>query len=383
MIDLDELLAPIGDSVPQGVDLRNPSQHTILSDLRSIWRRARQLAERQEKEAATDGSSVQHQEKEAAPDWASVQHQAEAILARHSKDLEVAAFLAEAILYTEGFAGLANGGALIAGLVEGFGDSLYPAPRADEPGVSAEEARLEPLIQLAGTNGRLLPAVRRVVLFTLPDGKQFTFPDCQESRSWAALRPEMRKERLDAVNKLSAPRRAERLAAPGMQPWDAVQQAARAGCGDLLAEQRGDIRAALDAWRAAAAVHQSATPDRLFPGQPLITLLEDVLRTVTELAPDPPAAPDTSGPAATPSPVASWQDSSRLDSREEALRQLGEITAFFRRTEPHSPLAYTLEDAQRRARLSWPQWLAEVVPDRAQREAILARLGIRPDIGTG
>ena len=61
------------------------------------------------------------------------------------------------------------------------------------------------------------------------------------------------------------------------------------------------------------------------------------------------------------------------------MRRLEEITAFFRRTEPYSPVAFTLEEAIRRARLSWPEWLAEAVPDRQQRDAILTRLGLRPE----
>ena len=52
-----------------------------------------------------------------------------------------------------------------------------------------------------------------------------------------------------------------------------------------------------------------------------------------------------------------------MASREDALRALGEIANFFRRTEPHSPLSYTLDEAVRRGRMTWPELLAEVVAD--------------------
>jgi type VI secretion system protein ImpA len=68
----------------------------------------------------------------------------------------------------------------------------------------------------------------------------------------------------------------------------------------------------------------------------------------------------------------------RLATRDDALRTLEDLATFFRRTEPNSPLAYTLQDAVRRARLSWPDLLAEVVPDAATRSAILSSLGIQP-----
>jgi type VI secretion system protein ImpA len=68
----------------------------------------------------------------------------------------------------------------------------------------------------------------------------------------------------------------------------------------------------------------------------------------------------------------------RISTRDDALRVLGEIADFFRRTEPHSPIAYTLDEAVRRGRLSWPELLQEVVADMNTRNSILTMLGIRP-----
>jgi type VI secretion system protein ImpA len=69
-----------------------------------------------------------------------------------------------------------------------------------------------------------------------------------------------------------------------------------------------------------------------------------------------------------------------VGTRADALRQIEEVAAFFRRTEPYSPVAHTLEEAARRARLSWPEWLTEAVPDKQQRRVILERLGLRPEV---
>ncbi|MCS6930886.1 MAG: type VI secretion system protein TssA, partial [Acetobacteraceae bacterium] len=68
-----------------------------------------------------------------------------------------------------------------------------------------------------------------------------------------------------------------------------------------------------------------------------------------------------------------------IASREEALRQLERIAEFFRRTEPHSPLGYTLQDAARRGRMPLPELLAEVLADETARTAMLTALGIRPE----
>jgi type VI secretion system protein ImpA len=67
-------------------------------------------------------------------------------------------------------------------------------------------------------------------------------------------------------------------------------------------------------------------------------------------------------------------------TRESALFTLETIAAFFRRTEPHSPLSYTLDEAVRRARLPWLELLEEVISDRTSREALLTTLGIRPPL---
>jgi type VI secretion system protein ImpA len=92
---------------------------------------------------------------------------------------------------------------------------------------------------------------------------------------------------------------------------------------------------------------------------------------------DAPAIPATltgeaSAPVASPTPAGAM-------TRESALRDLDRIAEYFRKTEPHSPLAYTLEDAVRRGRMSLPELLAEVLPDAEARNGLLMRLGIRPE----
>jgi type VI secretion system protein ImpA len=84
---------------------------------------------------------------------------------------------------------------------------------------------------------------------------------------------------------------------------------------------------------------------------------------------DVPEGAASAGPTASPG---------RIGTREDALRVLGEIADYFRRTEPHSPISYTLDEAVRRGRLTWPELLQEVVADMNTRNSILTMLGIRP-----
>lgn len=64
-------------------------------------------------------------------------------------------------------------------------------------------------------------------------------------------------------------------------------------------------------------------------------------------------------------------------SREEALAELVRIAAYFRKTEPHSPISYTLEEAVRRARMTLPELLAELAEDPTHIQRILMAAGIR------
>ncbi len=68
----------------------------------------------------------------------------------------------------------------------------------------------------------------------------------------------------------------------------------------------------------------------------------------------------------------------KLVTREDAMASLLEIAEYFRRTEPQSPIAYTIDEAIRRGRMSWPELMAELVHDQNVRNGIMVSLGIKP-----
>ena len=70
-----------------------------------------------------------------------------------------------------------------------------------------------------------------------------------------------------------------------------------------------------------------------------------------------------------------------VGGREEALQTLAKISDFFKRTEPHSTIAFTLDDVVRRARMTLPELLAELLPDESARRTFLISAGIRPPDG--
>jgi len=60
------------------------------------------------------------------------------------------------------------------------------------------------------------------------------------------------------------------------------------------------------------------------------------------------------------------------------LRQLLQLADYFKSTEPQSPLSAILEEAVRRARLSFADLLAELLPDPAAWRGALTNVGIKP-----
>ncbi len=157
----------------------------------------------------------------------------------------------------------------------------------------------------------------------------------------------------------------------------------------VLGRLRDEATQALTAWEAMANVlDEKASED-----PPSTSHVRDMVRqiftaanryapAVVEAAA--PAGEDALAEAGPGAPVETatgpggFSAEARTVSRDDALKTLENLATFFRRTEPVSPLAYTLDDAIRRAKLTWPELLEEVVPDPAVRSAILTSLGIRP-----
>jgi type VI secretion system protein ImpA len=68
-----------------------------------------------------------------------------------------------------------------------------------------------------------------------------------------------------------------------------------------------------------------------------------------------------------------------IEGRAEALRRLGEIAAFFQKTEPHSPVSYLVQRAVKWGSMPLETWLQEVVKDTNVLGNIRETLGLGAD----
>jgi len=363
--DLAALLEPIPGDAPQGVDIRedfsSQSPYNRLRDARSDARDAEKMLDNGDPNAG-----------DPAPMWRTVREIGLKAIKETTKDLEVAAWLTEAYVRSHGLAGLHAGAALIKGLADQFWDGVFPLP--DDYGV---ETRIAPVTGLNGRDGggSLIQPLYKIHLFNRPDGTPVTFFTYQSSEQLPGLPQERRDARIAA----------------GAISWEDMENEARSAGAASLARIRDEATSALESWESMAALlDEKASED-----PPSTSHVRDMLRqihtaairyaplaagAVEDASAETPAggAEAVTAAAGSGDGLAGFSAGARTVSRDDALKTLETIATFFRRTEPVSPLAYTLDDAIRRAKLSWPELLEEIVPDVAVRQAILTALGIRP-----
>jgi type VI secretion system protein ImpA len=117
------------------------------------------------------------------------------------------------------------------------------------------------------------------------------------------------------------------------------------------------------------------------PSSNIRNALQACREAIEHLAGPAPAAggAETSEASAAASAGAAAASVGQIRNREDAFRALLQVAEFFKRTEPHSPVSYALEQAVRWGRMSLPDLLSELVSDGGAREQIFRLIGIRSE----
>lgn len=110
-VDIDTILTPLPGDSPAGEDLRYTEVYEAIKEARK---------------AEDDFAMGEWQRETKSADWDTVVATAVDALSTRSKDLQIAAWLAEALVEVEGFEGLTVGLAILQGLIENFWESVYP-----------------------------------------------------------------------------------------------------------------------------------------------------------------------------------------------------------------------------------------------------------------
>ncbi|MGH8815555.1 type VI secretion system protein TssA [Achromobacter pestifer] len=349
MSNIDPLLEPIAGDAPCGTDMVFSAEFDAIREAR-----------RHDDPHLDQGDWI-IDIKEA--DWPKVIGICTEVLRDRSKDVRVAAWLAEAWAKTRGFAGLRDGFLLVDGLCRRYWDGLHPVP---------EEGDVQ---QRVGNLAWLLSRSQQLI-------RELPLTQSEGGRFGAALWD-------SAAQLANAVKRTPQHAADltrGKVTMDQFDAARR----DTPPAFYSELEANLQSCFAAVDVLEATLNERLGDEGPAFSPVRDALRDVTalthrfareagllvraDLAPLVPATPDAGTlPAATrlepslsadtPSASATPAGPARgpLQTRDQALAQLREVAEFFRRTEPHSPVAYLADKAASWGEMSLHLWLRTVV----------------------
>lgn len=283
-------------------------------------------------------------------DWDFVGARCAKLLESRSKDLRLAVWLAEAHARTRGFRGLGDGYAVLAGLCEHYWDGLYP---------SADDGEFE---QRIGNLHWLLSRTPQLVKgLPVTEGVPYSLADFDAAR-------------LRAANAAGT--------GNSSQPW--VSEAADSGASlaDMEAERRRNppgFNAALlsDAEYCLAMLDEleRVVDERLGRDGPGFGAAKDCLQAAFHaiaplagargVAED--AIEDMADGLAADGIAAGvhmhGQAGGAVRNRAQALAQLRLVADFFRRTEPHSPVAYLADKAASWGDMPLHIWLKAVVRD--------------------
>lgn len=353
-IDITELLAPISADRPCGEDV----------SFNDVYDRVRE-ARRADDPSLRQGE-WQTELKQA--DWRLVIRLASEVLAGQSKDLQMAVWLGEALISTDGLAGAAQSFELLDGLLGKLWDGLFPELDGDD----AEERAAK----LAWFNIYAGDALRRMPLSE--GGKPMTLLAWQDSREVDNLARQNQDAYQAALDE-------------GRPTGEAFDKAMLESSDEAVLRMLEQADAALHAFDG----FKRTADTRLGRAAPSLATVEDALKRIRQLvgkaaqakgvggaAADATAAGDATDAAAAPAAgVAGGSFNLNLAgdnaaSRQAALRALGEIAAFFRRTEPHNPVSFMLEKAVAWANTPLDAWLSEVVRDSGVLASIRDRVGI-------
>jgi type VI secretion system protein ImpA len=358
VLDFAKLLAPISDATPAGVDLRTDlsasSVYYAIKDARTAARAA-------ERQLVLDGEETTNR-----ADWRPVLQRGLTALAGQTKDLEITAYVIEALVRQHGFAGLRDGFRLARELAEQFWDGLYPLP--DEDGL---ETRVAPLTGLNGDNaeGTLINPIARVPLTEGDSIGPFAYCHYQQAGTVGQL--------------VDADARAKRLeqGAVSLEMFEkAVAETPAAFFTNLVAE----LTECRDEFARLCAVLDDKCGQQAPPASNIRSALTAGLDTVTTVARaklETAAPPDASTDGEALPAAAAVNGHAAADgairTRDDAFRLLSLVAAFFRRQEPHTPISYALEQAVRWGQMPLPELLAELIPDESARAGLFTRVGIQ------
>lgn len=332
---LEEIITPISPESPCGEDMSFSAEFDAIKEARRA-----------------DDPTLEQGEWETAiknADWNLAASVAIDLLRKKTKDLRVASWLTEALAEVHGLRGLSCGFQLIREVSSRYWENLYPLPDGDD-----QEQRIGNVAWLLGTSIQLL---RKFPIVTA-GGKQYSLADQEAAHALQT-----------AIEKGQADRDPGKVTLQIIR--ETQQKTARKFYQQLLADMEtcrinlNEMAALFDDKLGMEGPSFSPLKDAL---EAYVSTIERIAKENGILTPEPEESPkegddlpfESFSATDNGAPTGS---SGILRTRAQAIQQLRNVAEFFRRTEPHSPVAYLADKAANWGEMPLHVWLRTVVKD--------------------
>jgi len=365
VVEVEALLAPIPGNNPAGESL-------AYSGLYDEIREARRADDNLEQgEWVRDTKSA---------DWVRAATLATDALTSQTKDLQICAWMTEALTKLYGFAGLRDSLKVIHGLHVNFWDNLYP--EEDDGDLEGRANAISWMEREAAVALREVPITRGA------GGQNYGFNEFEQSNAFnvgpevSAELAEERRRRASEEGKLTSE---DWLKAKQGTPR-AFYEAAHA-----TLDECWEYFQALDRMLDERYKNQAPAMSELKKSlDDVRAVVEKIVKEKRLLEPDPiPVGEAGEGPGeagangGAPGGGAAGAGgvfvSGPIRTRAEAVSRLTEVAAFFRQTEPHSPVSYLVERAVKWSQMPLEKWLASVIKDDTVLDSLRETLGVDPN----
>lgn len=360
IIDINSLLEPVSEDNPVGSDIREDaspsSAYYSIKDARNSARAA-------ERNSMFDGGSS-----EADDNWRKILELAPEILKNNAKDLEIASWYTEALIRRHGFPGLKAGFSIIRQMIEKYWDNLYPLP--DEDGI---ETRVSSLTGLngEGAEGVLIAPIRNAKITEDVQPGPFNY--------WQYT------QALDIQKITDDDSRAEKTNKIGFNIED-IENVVAGSSEEFYLNLKNDITACLSDYREISRMLDEHCGNMdAPPTSNIINALESTLGVINHVAkyklPDESSNEEEFNEDGSVAAGSSTESGigGPIKNRTDAFRHLKEISDFFRKTEPHSPISYALDKAVKWGDMSLSALMRELIPDSSSLNYYGSLTGINTD----
>ena len=364
VINLEALLTPISEDKPSGEYMRYSGIYDEISEARR----------------ADDLPQGEWQTESKTADFRKVISLAVPALEKETKDLQISAWLSEALVKEHGFVGLRDCLRLVSGLQENFWETLYPEiDEGDMEGRANALSWMEMQTAYALKQAKITGYTGYSFL-DFEDSKKYDIPDniesldSNEQTRYNTLRAEAEKENRVTANKWRAEMAQtkrqfyEELNFLIDECWTAYTDVNR------VIEEKFDRNQAPGMNNLKKALDDVHSQVKKFLEEKRVEEPDEVTEETTEET----VAAD--GTAVKVAGVATATGA--IQSRQDALKRLGDIAEFFRKTEPHSPISYLLSRAQKWGNMPLELWLQDVIKDETVIYSLRQTLGFNTNLPT-